>query len=110
METLSNDVLFYNLEKVRFIIKDGCQLDVSYAYEDLVFSEHSLFIIQFVKGSPTDLFCWFNHECSENYQTALFESLELTARLNDMHLIKKGTFCLKDKPETEEIDIEFTAA
>ncbi|MBP1676189.1 MAG: hypothetical protein H6Q20_748 [Bacteroidetes bacterium] len=110
MDINNNEVQFFEIEKVRFIMKDGCQLDISYAYEDLVFSEHSLFIIQFVKGSASDLNCWFNHECSEKYQTALFESLEITGKLNGMNLIRKGTFCLIDKPETEEIDIEFTAA
>lgn len=32
------NVQFYELEKVRFIVKDACGIDIAYAYEDLVFS------------------------------------------------------------------------
>jgi hypothetical protein len=38
--TTEKDIVFFELEKVRFIIKDGSGLDIAYAYEDLVFSEH----------------------------------------------------------------------
>ena len=44
-----NDIKFFELEKAKFIIKDATNLDVAYAYEDLVFSEHGIFILQFHK-------------------------------------------------------------
>ena len=55
----------YELEKVRFIIKDACGLDVAYAYDDLVFAEHGLFIIQFTDKAGNQLGCWFNNEILE---------------------------------------------
>jgi hypothetical protein len=47
----------YELEKVRFIIKDACGIDVGYAYDDLVFAEHGLFLIQFLDKASTQLAC-----------------------------------------------------
>jgi hypothetical protein len=36
-----------DLEKIRFIINEATGLDLAYAYDDLVFSEHGVFIVQF---------------------------------------------------------------
>jgi len=38
---------FRNLENLRAFIKDATGLDVSYAYDDLVFPDHTAFIVQF---------------------------------------------------------------
>ncbi len=109
MET-AKDVILFDLEKVRFIIKDAIQLDISYAYDDLVFSEHGLIIIQFVKDNANLLYCWFNTECSVEYRDALFESMKITAELNKTMLEYKGIFEMKQSEGKEEIDLKFTAA
>jgi len=97
----------YELEKVRFIIKDACGLDVAYAYDDLVFAEHGLFIIQFLNKQSTQLACWFNAEVYENEEIKMFDSLAKTATLNNASITYKGRFCMKQKVGTDEIDIEF---
>jgi hypothetical protein len=97
----------YALEKVRFIIKDACDIDVAYAYEDLVFSEHGLFIIQFLDKAGNDLACWFNSECIEQNKVAMFNSLAKTATLNKSNISYKGKFQMNQKEDSEEIDIQF---
>ena len=97
----------YELEKVRFIIKDACGLDVAYAYDDLVFAEHGLFIIQFLNKQSTQLACWFNAEVYEKEEIKMFDSLAKTATLNNASITYKGRFCMKQKVGTDEIDIEF---
>jgi len=105
-ETTENKIEFYELEKVRFIIKDACGIDIGYAYEDLVFSEHGLFIIQFLENSK-ELGCWFNIECMEPNKVQMFNSLAKSATLNGMELRYKGKFEMSQKDSSEEIDIKF---
>jgi hypothetical protein len=97
----------YALEKVRFVIKDACNLDIAYAYDDLVFSEHGLFIIQFQDKAGNELICWFNNECVEQSKVAMFNSLSNTANLNNSIIRCKGTFQMNQKENSEEIEIQF---
>ncbi|HRZ98612.1 MAG TPA: hypothetical protein P5084_13735 [Paludibacter sp.] len=97
----------YELEKVRFIIKDACGLDVAYAYDDLVFAEHGLFLIQFLDNAATKLACWFNNEMAELQEIKMFDSLAKTALLNNALITYKGRFMMNQKAGNKEIDIEF---
>lgn len=97
----------YELEKVRFIIKDACGLDVAYAYDDLVFAEHGLFIIQFADKAGSQLGCWFNNEILETEEINIFDSLAKTASLNNAAITYKGRFRMKQKVSSEEIEVEF---
>ena len=100
-------VPFYDLEMVRFLIKDGCGLDIAYAFEDLVFSEHGIFILQFVGESSQNLFCWFNKDCYEAEREKIFDSLMKSAVLNGFELNYKGDYSMTQKENSEEIDLKF---
>lgn len=102
-----NQVQFYELEKVRFIIKDGCGLDVAYAYEDLVFSEHGIFILQYADSKAKSMYCWFNKDCVDNDRFSIFKSLTTSAILNKMKIEYKGKFEMIQKDGEEKIDIRF---
>jgi len=104
--TAGNGVEFYNLEKVRFIIKDGSGLDIDYAYEDLVFSEHGIFIFQFDVQSPDTIYCWFNQDCMETNRITILNSLIKTAILNKMKIMYKGIFNMSQKEE-DQISVNF---
>jgi len=104
------DVQFYELEKARFIIKDATDLDVAYAFEDLVFSEHGIFILQFDKKQQDSFICWFNKDCEEKERFSFFKSLTNTAILNKIKLVYKGKFEMTQKDGEEEIDIKFSKA
>jgi hypothetical protein len=105
-ETKKDKIKFYELEKVKFIVKDACGIDIAYAYEDLVFSEHGLFIIQFLENSK-ELGCWFNKECLEPNKVQMYNSLAKSATLNKLELKYKGKFEMSQKANSEEIDIQF---
>ena len=98
---------FYDLEKVRFIIKDACGIDIGYAYDDLVFAEHGLFMIKFLDKTSTQLACWFNSEMPELQEIKMYDSLTKTASLNNATITYKGRFMMKQKSGSDEIDIEF---
>lgn len=97
----------YPLEKVRFIIKDACGIEIAYAYDNLVFAEHGLFIVQFLDTTGDNLACWFNSEMQDIHQVKLMDSHIKTASLNKITLSYKGRFKMQQKAGTEEIDIEF---
>ena len=101
-----NNIEFYELEKVRFIIKDGSGLDIAYAYEDLVFSEHGIFIFQFDNQSSDSIFCWFNQDCLEADRISILNSLCRSASLNNMKIITRGKFELTQN-ENEQISVNF---
>jgi hypothetical protein len=104
----TNKFQFIELEKIRFIVKDACGIDIAYAYDDLVFSEHGLFIIRFVDKEGNKLDCWFNNEMIESKEILMFDSLKKTAKLNGSDITYKGRFVMKQEEGSEEIDIEFT--
>lgn len=106
-QSLADQVGFYELEKVRFIIKDGSGLDVAYAYEDLVISEHGIFIMQFADKTSKSMYCWFNKDCNDNERFSLFKSLTTSAQLNKMKLEYKGKFEMVQQDGEEKIDIRF---
>ncbi len=97
----------YELEKVKFIIKDATGLDIAYAYDDLVFAEHGLFLLQYLDNESTQFACWFNAEVYEKEEIKIFDSLVKTALLNKSTITYKGRFCMKEKVGSEEIEIEF---
>jgi len=105
--TQKKEVQFYELDKVRFIIKEATDLDVAYAYDDLVFSEHGVFIIQFDSKSPNSLICWFNEECIDTERHTIFKSLTSHAYANGMKIVYKGKFEMAQKEGEEQISIKF---
>jgi len=102
-----NEIKLYPLEKIKFMIKDACQLDIAYAYDDLVFAEHGLFLVKFEDNEGISLSCWFNNEIQETEEIRIFDSLARTAALNNAVITYKGRFSMKQKVGSEEIDIEF---
>jgi len=102
----ANDIEFFNLEKARFIIKDGSGLDIAYAYEDLVFSEHGIFIFQFDAKRSNIFYCWFNTDCIENDRISLLNFLIKSAILNKTEIIYKGKFEMVQKDD-EQISVNF---
>jgi len=106
-DTAVNPVGFYELEKVKFLIKDAVGLDIAYAYEDLVFAEHGILILQFVDTDTKSLNCWFNRDCIEGDRLSMLESLTKTATLNKIKVTFKGFFEMIQKDGKEQIDIKF---
>jgi hypothetical protein len=100
-------IRFFNLDKVRFIIKDATALDVAYAYDDLVFSENAVFILQFCDGSDSAFNCYFNVDCIEANRIVMLASLNATAELNATTINYKGKFELIKSNKEDSFDIRF---
>lgn len=94
---------FRNLEAVRFIIKEATGLDVTYAYEDLVFPEHVAFIIQFDDKKENNFYCYFHTDCDSTEKQNIFTQLKETSTRNKYTMVNKGKFILQQKGEDVEI-------
>lgn len=99
-------IIFRNLDKVRFIIQDATKLDVGYAYEDLVFSEHGLFIIRFNDENENMLYLYFNKDCFETQRKQMQTQLTDVAFLNGIKMIYKGTFEMDQKEGDNEFELK----
>ena len=97
---------FRNLEAVRYIIKEATGLDLTYAYDDLVFPEHMAFLIQFNDNNESSLFCHFHNDCNPNDKKQLFAELAKVAAKEKISLEEKGSFGLEQKGE--EVEIHFS--
>lgn len=97
------DMNYRDLEKVRVIIKDATDLDVTYAYEDMVFPDHTAFIIQFDDNNLNNLFCYFHEDCKGEDQDKLFKSLMSVCKESKVTLDNKGAFKLEQNGEKVEI-------
>lgn len=98
-------MIFRDLEKVRVIVKEATNLDIAYAYDDLVFPEHAAFLIQFDAESDTRFNCFFHQDCLPDAAADIFEDLKLSFKKQECTLVSKGSFTLNQKGQ--EIEIKF---
>ena len=98
-------MIYRDLEKVRAIIEDATNLEVSYAYEDLVFPDHTAFIIQFDDVVANHFFCYFHKDCNPADQKDLETQLTASCLKKKCKLTFKGSFELEQKGE--QVNIHF---
>ena len=94
-----------HLDKLRFIIKEAVGLDITYAYDDLVFPEHTAFLFQFDDTDEHNFFCYFHKDCIPEEKTAIAEKLAATCKANDCTVDFKNDFELA--PKGQEFEIRF---
>jgi hypothetical protein len=95
---------YRNLEKVRVMVKEATGLDISYAYDDLVFPENTAFIIQYDDRDDNNFLCYFHQDCDPVEKTRIFRELRNTCTKAKSSIVNKGAFDLKQKGQ----EVEFT--
>lgn len=99
---------FRDLEKVRVMVKEATDLDISYAYDDLVFPDNTAFIIQFSDDDDNLFYAHWRKDCIPQMVADIQKKLEETFTNHGCKLIYKGKFMLGQKGE--EIEIRFKAS
>ena len=94
---------FRNIETVRGIIKEATGLDITYAYEDLVFPEHMAFLIQFDDNNANNLFCFFHSDCNPQSRKDIYQQMAKVSSEKKITLEESGTFNFEQKGEDVEI-------
>jgi len=97
---------YRDLERVRTIISDATGLEVAYVYDDLVFPDHTAFIIKFDDTNENRYFCYFHKDCRGTEQKKLFSSLQNSFHEHRCLLLSSGVFDLEQKEN--EIEIKFS--
>ena len=99
-------IAFRPLAEVKMMLEETGN-DISYAYDDLIFVEHTAFLIQFDDEKPENLKLYFNTDILKEEAKAIEEKLVPVAGKRKFHLINSGFFSLKQKEDSEELDILF---
>lgn len=99
---------YRDLETVRQIILFSTGLEVSYAYDDLVFPENTVFIIQFDDIDLNNLYIYFHEDCEEQGRENIIAAVEKECAKRGCRLCYKGKFALELKGEN--MDIKFREA
>jgi hypothetical protein len=92
-----------DLEKARLIIKEGVGLDLTYAYDDLVFSEHGVLILQFDDKNEGRLLCYFHEDCTEADRVRMVAGLMEAGKNKGCDIETRGRFFLEQKGSEFEI-------
>ena len=82
-------------------------LNVTYTYDDLVFIEHSPFIIQFDDKNKKNLILFFNVDCEEKAAEKIEKQLNAAAEEREFTITKGGEFEMSQKKGSDEIEIKF---
>lgn len=97
---------YRDLEEVRQIILASTGLEVTYAYDDLVFPDNTVFIIQFDDVDVNNVFCHFQEDCEVSARENVLRELAKECEKRSCTVTYSGTFVLDLKGE--DMDIKFT--
>jgi hypothetical protein len=82
-------------------------LDFSHLYDDLVISDHSVFIIQFDSKNESRLHLYFNYDCDEAEKNRIYRRLKSESIIAGLDIGCSGHFILEQVNNAEEIIITF---
>ncbi len=99
-------ITYRPLGKIRNIVQ-STGFDISYAYDDLVFSDNSVFIIQFDDYNMSKLHLYFNTDCDKIEMLKIEQELMKASKIEDFTIINKGLFSLEQVDGKDEISIRF---
>jgi hypothetical protein len=100
-------IIFRELEKVRLIIDKATGLEITWAYDDLVFAQHNTFIIRFDADDLQKIHCYFNVDFQVEKAEHFFYALARTAPEYGMALHHGGSYELIEGSDENEVQIKF---
>jgi hypothetical protein len=99
---------FMPLNKVSMMMQE-VGFEPGYAYDDLVFSNDAVFLIQFDLVDKNKLLLYFNEDCEQNTARKLEIGLIKAAAKQDFNLVMSGSFSIFQEDGSEEITIRFVS-
>lgn len=98
---------FFNLGKVQTILQEATGLEVSHTYDDLVFVEHTAFLVQFDRNDLDRFTCHFNLDCPPSDRIKLFSRIHEAAGKAGLACALGQLFSLEQVEGKEEIRVLF---
>jgi hypothetical protein len=102
-------ISFKPLNKVHELM-NNIGYEPGYAYDDLVFSNDAVFIVQFDPATEKKLKLFINMDCEETEEKRIRSNFTNNAEQMGIKVFYSGTYSLEEKAETKEIDILFNIA
>jgi len=99
---------YRDLETVRQIILFATGLEVTYAYDDLVFPDNTIFLIQFDDVDLNNLYIHFQEDCEEQARQNVIKEIQKECEKRGCRVTYKGEFTLE--PSGDDMDIKFKNA
>jgi len=84
--------------------------DISYAYDDLLFSEHNVFIIRFDQSSNKKLWLYFNEDCDLVRRESIGNQLKNAYLSKKIEIHHGGLFSVQQIEGKEELELKFFEA
>lgn len=103
-DSMSMKIPFRPISRVRDTLLAAGQ-EMSYAYEDLVFPNHSAYLLQMGEKGQ-DLFVHFNQECPDPSRPELLAALKTAGATQGLKVRFRGTFRMEESAE-KELQIRF---
>lgn len=94
---------FRDLEAVRQLVLDATGLEITYSYDDLVFPDSTVFIIQFDDENLNNLFCHFQEDFLPEARQNVLLALQKEGAKRECTVEMKGTFELKENGDNMDI-------
>lgn len=94
------------LGTVRELVEIG-GYEITYFYDDLVFGDNNMFILQFDDNSENRLYLHINETCEEGPATKLQADITKAGDKVGFQIVYKGKYSITQKEENEELDITF---
>ena len=86
-------------------VVEQMDLDVTYAYEDLVFIEHNAFLLR-MGETGAQVHLYFNAESDVDRRGAVAEQVSALAGKEGLQVIESGTYTMEPR-EDDQLDIHF---
>ena len=80
---------------------------ITYAYEDIVFTEHSEILLQFDANNADMMHLYIHDEIGGDEAQTIRDRWLQAARTKKISLQYKGTFTIEQSPGKEEVNIRF---
>ncbi|TVM18234.1 hypothetical protein DPQ33_05620 [Oceanidesulfovibrio indonesiensis] len=86
-------------------IMETIGLEATYAYDDLVFASHNVYLVQFPEDAGGSLRLFFNKDCEEDTARAIENAFVQEAARRDLKAVRAGLYELIASEEDEEIEV-----
>jgi hypothetical protein len=94
------------LGKIRDIVQ-STGFDIAYAYDDLVFSENSIFVIRFDEKDMEKLHLYFNVDCHKAESDIIEHRLKVACKIAEFDIVNVAKFSVKQLEGKEELELNF---
>lgn len=101
-----SEFVLYPLYKVEALLKEA-GYEISYAYDDLVFINHSKILIQFSSRADHELILHIHKTCDQEEQDQIFSDLYGLAKKQGTELVAGELFDFHKADEPDNVTIQF---